>query len=98
MRNGRAIAPAIREARMKSLVFVRRGRPIDWFNMLVIRFVLFFFVCCFVGCQAFAPELFCVHQFLQRSRCEVTRFVKPSWSRWLSVCGKDSTNVFRAAA
>src|SRR5437667_1356418 len=27
----------------KNVVLVRRGRPVDWFNMLVIRFVLSFF-------------------------------------------------------
>ena len=33
----------------KNVVFVRRGRLVDWFNMLVIRFVLSLFV--FVYCQ-----------------------------------------------
>src|SRR5947208_1421977 len=49
----------------KNVVLVRRGRPVDWFNMLVIRFVLSFFV--FVCCQAFAPDWLTVHRFLQRS-------------------------------
>jgi hypothetical protein len=44
--NDTTMAPAISEARIASFVFVRRMRPADWFNMLVIRFVLSFFVFC----------------------------------------------------
>src|SRR5437016_2912424 len=60
----------------RNVVLVRRGGLVDWFNMLVIRFVLSQFV--FVFCQAFAPDWLTVHRFLQRSRGEVTKYVKLS--------------------
>ena len=44
-----AIAPAIREARMKPLVLVRRGSLVDWLNMLIIRFILSLFCFCFLS-------------------------------------------------
>src|SRR6266496_6867470 len=40
----------------KNVVLVRRGRLVDWFNMLVIRFVLSLF--CF--CQAVRAWLVCL--------------------------------------
>src|SRR6185503_12883885 len=56
----------------RNFVFVRRGRSVDWFNMLVIRFVLSLFL--FVV-RGFAPDGFTVHRFLQRSLGEVTKYV-----------------------
>ena len=59
---------------LKAFVFAGRIRTADWFNMLVIRFVLSLFV--FVSCRAFAPDWLTIHRFLQRSRGEVTKDVK----------------------
>src|SRR5664279_3695557 len=40
----------------RTLILVRRGGPVDWFNILVIRFVLSLFVYSFGLWSAFAPE------------------------------------------
>ena len=56
------------------MIFVRRGSLVDWFNMLVIRFVLSLFVFSF-AVRRFAPDWFTVHRFLQPNRGEVTKFV-----------------------
>src|SRR2546425_8173047 len=71
-RNNAAVITTAVMARIdRNFVFVRRGRPVDWFNMLVIRFVLSLFVFLF-DVRRFAPDWLTVHRFLQRSRGEVT--------------------------
>jgi len=59
----------------KNVVLVRRGRLVDSFNMLIIRFVLSLFVFLF-AVRRFAPDWFTVHRFLQPSGGEVTKYVK----------------------
>ena len=52
VRNGRAIAPTIKEVRIAAFDFDgERTRLLDWFDLLIIRFVLSFF-CVVVVCQA----------------------------------------------
>src|SRR6266446_2501236 len=65
----------------RNFVFVGRGRPVDWFNMLVIRFVLSVLAFVFVG--RLAPDWLTVHRFLQRSGGEVTKFMKLPGDRGL---------------
>src|SRR5438093_12944148 len=59
----------------RNVVLVRRGGLVDWFNMLVIPFVLSLFVFLF-AVRRLAPDCLTVHRFLQRSRGEVTKFTK----------------------
>src|SRR6266404_7586179 len=47
MRNGRASAPTINEARTTPLTFIGLLSPFVWLYLLIIRFVLSLFVCCF---------------------------------------------------
>src|SRR5213080_1897924 len=54
----------------RNFVLVRRAGLVDWFNMLIIRFVLSLFVFLF-AVRRFAPDWFIVHRFLQRRRGEV---------------------------
>src|SRR6266568_5073604 len=78
MRKGSASAPAIREARMRPLVLFRRGRPVSWFDMFVIRFV-FLFLFLFVF-RRIAAEWLMIHWFLQPSRAVVTDYVEGFWT------------------
>src|SRR5690242_2655832 len=57
----------------------RRIRLVDRFPVMTMRFFLYLGLWFVVG--RFAPGLFLVHQFLQRSRGVVTRCVKPSRGR-----------------
>src|SRR6266487_4046034 len=52
----------------KNVVFVRRGRLVDWFNMLVIRFVLSLFVYLF-AVRRFATDWLTVHRFPTTKPC-----------------------------
>src|SRR5437870_1244728 len=72
-KNAAVITTPVKARIDRNVVLVRRGCPVNWFKMLVIRFVLSLFV--FVFCQAFAPDWLTVHRFLQRSRGEVTKFM-----------------------
>src|SRR5205809_5224049 len=58
----------------RNVVLVRRAGLVDWFNMLVIRFVRSLFA--FVFVRRLAPDWFTVHRFLQPSGGEVTKYVK----------------------
>src|SRR5216117_2316021 len=58
----------------RNVVLVRRAGLVDWFNMLVIRFVLSLFA--FVFVRRLAPDWFTVHRILQPSGGEVTKYVK----------------------
>src|SRR6266404_8613074 len=73
MRNGRASAPTINEARTTPLTFIGLLSPFVWLFILIIRFVLSLFVCCFRCCQAVRAWLwFTFHWLLQDDEGRVT--------------------------
>src|SRR5437870_2090956 len=72
-KNAAVITAPVMARTDKNVVFVRRGCPVDWFNMSVIRLVLSLFL---LFVRWFSPDWLTVHRFLQRSGGEVTKFMK----------------------